>query len=215
VIYSIIDNIMATGSRNLVRLNKSHAKSAIEVLIRAFRNYLLFQYYFPDELKRQKIAPRFLSVPVFIGLQCGEIYATSPNMEGVAIWIPSDNYRVTFCKLIRSVPLSVIFGLGRYGSFKMRQCGEHLDAVHQRLAPFKHWFLQTIGVDPQFQGKGYASKLLKPMLVRIDEEGLPCYLETLDEKNVPLYEHFGFNVIDKSNVPEADLTNWAMLREAQ
>jgi ribosomal protein S18 acetylase RimI-like enzyme len=41
----------------------------------------------------------------------------------------------------------------------MRHLSEHIDAVHQRLAPFKHWFLQTIGVDPKFQGKGYAGKL--------------------------------------------------------
>ena len=61
--------------------------------------------------------------------------------------------------------------------------------------------------------KRYASKLLKPMFTRIDEEGLPCYLETLDETNIQLYEHFGFKVIEKSTIPETKLTNWAMLRE--
>ena len=94
----------------------------------------------------------------------------------------------------------------------MRRLGEYIDTVHQRLAPFKHWFLQTIGIAPQFQGKGYAGKLLRPMLSKIDEEGLPCYLETLDEQNVLLYEHFGFKVIEKSTILETKLTNWAMLR---
>ena len=75
--------------------------------------------------------------------------------------------------------------------------------------------LQTVGVDPQFQGKGYAGKLLRSMFARIDEEGLPCYLETLDEANIQLYEHFGFTVVERSTVPETKLTNWAMLREAQ
>lgn len=94
----------------------------------------------------------------------------------------------------------------------MRYSGKYIDAVHKRLAPFKHWFLLTIGVDPDFQRKGYASKLLRPMLTRIDEEGLPCYLETLDETKIPLYEHFGFKVVEKSTIPETKLTNWAMLR---
>jgi len=88
----------------------------------------------------------------------------------------------------------------------------YIDAIHQRQAPFKHWFLQTIGVNPRSQGKGYASKLIRPMLTRIDEEGLPCYLETLDEHNVPLYEHLGFKVVDKATIPKTSLTNWAMLR---
>ena len=95
----------------------------------------------------------------------------------------------------------------------MRRLGEYIDTVHQRLTSFKHWFLQTIGIAPQFQRKGHAGKLLRPMLSKIDEEGLPCYLETLDEQNVSLYKHFGFKIVDKSNVPETSLTNWAMLRE--
>ena len=206
---------MGTDLKDLVRLNKSHSKPAAEVLSRAFQNYPLLQYYFPDELERKKIAPYFLSFAVFSGIRYGETYATSPNLEGVAVWISSDNYPVTFWRLVRSVSLSAIFGFGMYGGFRMRRLGKHIDAVHKRLAPFKHWFLQTIGVDPQFQGKDYAGKLLKPMFARIDEEGLPCYLETLDEPNVPLYEHFSFKVIEKSTIPQTSLTNWAMLREVQ
>jgi len=206
---------MGTDLKDLVRLNKSHSKPATEVLSRAFQNYPFLQYYFPDELERKKIAHYFLSFVVFSGIRYGETYATSPNLEGVAVWISSDNYPVTFWRLVRSVSLSAIFGFGMYGGFRMRRLGEHIDAVHKRLAPFKHWFLQTIGVDPQFQGKGYAGKLLKPMFARIDEEGLPCYLETLDETNVPLYEHFSFKVIEKSTIPQTSLTNWAMLREVQ
>ena len=97
----------------------------------------------------------------------------------------------------------------------MRDFGEYIDAVHKRLAPFEHWFLQIIGIDPQFKGKGHAGRLLRAMFARIDEEGLPCYVETLNEANVPLYEHFGFRVLEKSTIPETKLTNWAMLREVQ
>jgi hypothetical protein len=50
------------------------------------------------------------------------------------------------------------------------------------------------------------------MLARIDKEGLPSYLETQEEKNVPLYEHFGFKVLEEVNIPDLDVTNWAMLR---
>ena len=204
---------MSAELENVLRLNKSHIKPAVKVLTGAFQNYPLFNYYYPDELTKKRIAHYFLSFAVFSGIRYGEIYATSHNFEGVAVWIPSDKYPVTFWRLLRSVPLPVIFGLGRYGGNKMRHLGEYIDAVHQRLAPFKHWFLQTVGVEPQFQGKGYSGKLLRPMLARIDEEGLPCYLETLNEINVPLYEHLGFKVVHKATVPKTSFTNWAMLRE--
>lgn len=206
---------MVADLNNLVRLTKAQAKPSAEVLGRAFHNYPLLQYYFPEELERKRIALYLVSVAVFSGIRYGEIYATSTNLEGVAVWFPPGNYPVTIWKLVRSVPISVIFGFGRHGGGRMRQLNEYIDAVHRRLAPFKHWFLQTIGVDPRFQGKGYAGKLLKPMLARIDEEGLPCYLETQDEADVRLYERFGFKVIEKSTIPETNLTNWAMLRNSQ
>jgi len=206
---------MVADLNGLVRLTKAQVKPAAEMMARVFQNYPLLQYYFPDELERKKIASYFVSVAVFSGIRYGEIYATSPNLEGVAVWFPPGNYPVTIWKLVRSVPLSVIFGFGRHGGGRMRQLNEYIDAVHRRLAPFKHWFLQVIGVDPQFQGKGYAGKLLEPMLARIDEEDLPCYLETFDEHNVSFYEHFGFKVIEKSTIPETDFTNWAMLRNSQ
>jgi len=205
---------MSCDIEGLIRIGKSDAKPAVEALVKAFRNYPLLQYYYPNEIKREKISYYFVSYAVFTGISYGEVYATSPDMEGVAIWISSTNYPITFLKLIHSVPLPILFGFGMYGGSRMRCLGKHLDSVHQRLTPFKHWFLQTIGIAPQFQGKGYAGKLLRPMLSRINEEGLPCYLETLDEQNVSLYEHFGFKIVDKSNVPETSLTNWAMLREA-
>jgi hypothetical protein len=51
------------------------------------------------------------------------------------------------------------------------------------------------------------------MLARLDEEKVPCYLETLDGKNVGIYECFGFTLIDESAIQGTPLTSWAMLRE--
>ena len=199
--------MMNSSEKDIVRLNRSHVKPATTALIRAFWNHPPLQYYFPDEAERKRIAPYFFSLSVFNGIRYGEVYATSQDLEGIAVWLSSDNYPVTPWRLLRSVPLSVILGFGIYGGSRMRGLGQYIDAVHSRLAPFKHWFLQAIGVDPQFQGRGYASKLLRPMLARIDEEGLPCYLETLEGQNVRFYKHFGFKVMEESNVPDTSLTN--------
>jgi len=93
----------------------------------------------------------------------------------------------------------------------MQPFGRHTDATHERLAPFKHWYLWTLGVDPSFRGQGFSSKLVRPMLDRIQEEELPCYVDTMDEKNVNVYEHFGFELLERSAVPGTDLYNWALL----
>ena len=81
------------------------------------------------------------------------------------------------------------------------------------LIPSPHWYLFIIGVDPNFKGKGYAGRLIKPMLSRIKREQLPCYLDTNNEENIGLYQHYGFKVLKKYQFPGINVINWSMLRD--
>jgi GNAT superfamily N-acetyltransferase len=199
---------------NLIMVNKFNVRNAVDVLSKAFFNYPDLKYLFPDGWRRKQITHDFFVLDLFRGIKYGEVYAT-PGMEGAANWIRSEFYPLSLWRVLRSVPLPNIINFTRHGGWKLNTLGEHLDNVHKRLTPFKHMYLETLGVDPHYKGQGYASKLLRPMLSRTDREGIPCYLETGDERNVRLYEHFGFRVVDKSAVPRTELTSWAMLREAQ
>ena len=203
---------MSTDMTGLINVSRAGGKQAAKTLARAFYDYPLLKYYYPDDAKREKIGYFFVASGVYAGISSGEVYTTSVNMEGIAVWILSDHYSMTFSRMIRSVPFPVILGLLRNGFQRMKDVGDYLDKVHERLARHKHMYLQIIGVDPQHQGKGFAGKLIRPMLAGLDKEKMPCYLETLDKKNVGLYEHFGFKVLEESVIPGTPLTNWAMLR---
>jgi hypothetical protein len=54
---------------------------------------------------------------------------------------------------------------------------------------------------------------MQPVLARADASGLPCYLETMNESNVPFYRKHGFVVVSDGEVPERGLRVWAMVRE--
>jgi len=159
-------------------------------------------------------AQAFSAVALRYALRWGEAYASSPAMEGIAAWVPSRHFPMTAGKLIRAVPLSVLLALGRHGGGRMRAAGAYLDALHRRLAPPEHLFLLVLGVRPEFRGKGYAGRLLRPVLARLDAEGLPCYVDTVNGDAVPMYEHLGFRVVAESRILGTDLTAWALVREA-
>ena len=107
-----------------------------------------------------------------------------------------------------------VLAFGRSGGYRLQRLGQYIDSVHGRLASFKHVYLQSLGVDPAFQGRGHAGKLLRYALARLDAAGTPCYLDSLYEQNVGLYEHFGFSVVEASMVPGTEVQMWAMLRKA-
>lgn len=198
---------------SLIRLQKSHIKASAEMLARAFYDDPLFIYFFLDPSERTKKSIGFFQLLVRYGILYGEADATSPALEGVAIWVPFNKADMSPWGMIRSGALVMAFRVGMTAIGRMLRFSEHANAVHKRHAPIRHWFLQALGVDPLLQGKGYASMLLRTKLNRFDREGLPCYLSTQTEKNVMTYKHYGFKVVEEFRVPGTRFNNWAMLRE--
>jgi GNAT superfamily N-acetyltransferase len=198
-----------------VRLQKSDIKRAAGALTEAFQKYPLLVNKYPDESTRKKAAYYFFLIIVGYGIRWGEVYATSQEMEGVAVWYRSEHFPMRFWKILRSVPFSALLGFPCSGVGRLQAAANFVEARHVQVAPVVHWFLDSIGVLPQYQGKGYAGKLIRAMLDRTDKERVPVFLDTMDEVDVRRYEHLGFKVIDKAAVPKTNLTNWSMLREAK
>lgn len=206
---------MTNDLGSLVRLKKSHIKPASQVLARAFHDYPIFVYFVPDASRRRDRLHYLFRYLVLYGILYGEVHATSPNLEGVAIWLPSPESDLTAWRMIRSGSFALLFQFGWEVISRQLPVADFLSSIQKRNAPSRHWFLQTIGVDPAFQGKGHASTLLKPMFARIDAENLTCYLDTEDENNVSIYQHYGFRVVEQAIIPGTDVTVWAMLRDSQ
>ncbi|MBZ0285130.1 MAG: GNAT family N-acetyltransferase [Anaerolineae bacterium] len=84
--------------------------------------------------------------------------------------------------------------------------------MQKQYAPEPHYYLNTIAVLPEAQGKGLASQLIKPFLANADAEGVSVYTETMTPANVGLYEHYGFRVMEQYHVPQTDLSIWSFYR---
>lgn len=76
-----------------------------------------------------------------------------------------------------------------------------------------HWYLATLGTAPERQGRGVGSTLLATVLDRLDEEGLPAYLESSKERNVAFYARHRFEVVRELVVPHGGPRLWLMWRE--
>jgi ribosomal protein S18 acetylase RimI-like enzyme len=94
------------------------------------------------------------------------------------------------------------------------QRGKAIEDALQRAHPSDpHWYLATLGTDPQAQGKGVGSALVRSGLERCDREGEPAYLECLDPL-VPYYERFGFEITGEIEMPE-EVPNQMSMRRAK
>ena len=199
----------------LLKLTLKERDAATAVLGRAFAEYELLRYYFHDKTERRAVADTFGFITLSICLKYGEAYASSEKLEGVAAWLPPGKAPFGGWQIIRSVPLSILVRFARQGSGRMWAYSRFVDNLHRRLVPYPHWYLQIIGVNPAYQGQGFSSRLVRPVLERIDRERMPCFLETNTEKNVTIYQRFGFEVVSEDKIPGTQVTSFAMLRKVQ
>ncbi|MFD6432281.1 GNAT family N-acetyltransferase [Streptomyces venezuelae] len=86
-------------------------------------------------------------------------------------------------------------------------------ALRPHRPHFPAWFLATVGVDPDEQGKGLGGAVIRPGLEAADRAGLPCFLETSTEQNVAFYERLGFTVTADVPLPDNGPRTWCMLRK--
>jgi ribosomal protein S18 acetylase RimI-like enzyme len=58
-----------------------------------------------------------------------------------------------------------------------------------------HWYLPTIGIEPDLHRKGPGSALLTEGLSRCDQEHMPAYLDSSNSANAALYQRLGFKAL--------------------
>jgi ribosomal protein S18 acetylase RimI-like enzyme len=209
-----ISHYNSAKENKLIPLSATQINDAARVLTRAFKNDSEVVYYFPNEADRENLLPLF-QVELRYGLKYGEIYTTSPALEGIAIWLPPGETELSMWKMIKCGAWKLPFKMKPSFLYPYMNSVGNVLGGHHKNASFPHWYLMALCVDTRYQGQGFASKLLKPMLSRIDSEQLPCYLETTEEIYVPLYRHFGFEVIESIRIPGTPIIFRAMLREAR
>jgi len=144
----------------------------------------------------------------------GVIFRTSAAYEGAAIWYLSGSPKSRFSLNARIAWFMLnqfkIPALRKFVSFYMK-----VEKAHIKIISRPHYYLELLGVDEQFQGMGFASKMLKPVLAHADRSRRYCYLETQNEKNVGLYKHFGFKVADTIQPGFGSDTYYLMLRKVK
>jgi len=198
--------------KTLFKFDKTNIHLAGQVAARAYFDADDFSNSSKDPSKQMKYLTKLMNLTFQISVKFGNVYAPTKAIEGVAGWLPHDKIKISNWHYIRHGALSAFFRAGKEGRRNLLRYSSLVSAKHRQHANFPHMYLFNIAIDPKYQGKGYASKLLKPMFAKLDENNLPCYLES-PERNLALYEHFGFEVVEQVSLPEDNNDMWLMIRK--
>jgi len=131
--------------------------------------------------------------------------------DGVALWTPPGKWSASGVRLLAMGP-ALLVAVGATRAVARALAAQRVQDRH----PTKpHWYLFAIGVDPEKQGRGIGSALLRGVLDRCDARGEAAYLEASTESNARLYERHGFAVTEELRMAADAPPVWLMWREAR
>jgi GNAT superfamily N-acetyltransferase len=190
-------------------VRKAHAAevdSLAATLASAFDDDPLTTWLFPSVEARRRKLPTFFRSLLRASLPLGEVYTTEA-VRCVAIWNPPGTFPMGWTTDARlGLVTTRLVGL-RIGS---RARGLLYFATHHPKD--RHWYLQMLGTQHDWQGLGAGSAIMAPVLERCDREGERVYLESSKERNIPFYNRHGFEVTEEIQVPNGPVV-WAMWRD--
>lgn len=198
----------------IVRLHDHLVEPSSEVLGRAFFDDPMMTYILPEEEKRANRLSWLMGMGVRYGQQLGEVYTTQGEVLGTAVWLPPGKTDVEPEVMMQLGMAEGPTHLGEDAFERFLAFMGFCQPLHQQaLSTAPHWYLMILGVDPFCQGQGIGGRLIQPVLQQADQQGLPCYLETAKERNLPFYRKHGFQVLVATQMPDGPRV-WTMLRPA-
>ena len=204
----------AIEKAGLYLVEKKDLDRLAETAADAYQDYPLHNWF--TKGKYDKVASQLLmEISLKTMTEDAVIYADSEELNGFAVWLPlgftgSKTLPFLACgglKLILHSGLGMIVRLLTYENYAMNLKKEFTDHYD--------WYLFNLSIKKDAQGKGLASKLMRPMLQFCDEEKMVAYLETNKETNVGLYRHYGFTLMREEKIPKTPVTHYAMVRHPQ
>ena len=200
---------MELETQTFLRLHSNHQQQVAGMLARAFFNDPLIIYYLPDPVRREQVLPYLMLVSLRYALYYGEV-DTPAERIGAACWLQPGHTDLNLCGLIRSAIGVIPPNLGLEALRRINQIEPAIDRVHRACMPGPHWYLMLLAIEPSFQGQGIGGHLIERKLAEARQNGLPCYLETMTEKDVAFYRKHGFEVVFETEIHSGGLHVWMM-----
>ncbi len=79
-----------------------------------------------------------------------------------------------------------------------------------------YYYIQLVAIDSAMKGRGVFRQLIEPVLARLERENIPALIDTHDKDNVPIYEHFGFELVKEHRARSgAPIAQYSMIKRQQ
>lgn len=199
------------------KYNSSYEKEVINIFVKAFENYPLFEIV-KDDFKKEEKYTRFYNSfmkslfkatirknECYIGISNGQV------IDFVIIDAPTDK-PVGFLDYLICGGVKPILKLGFFNALKFLKLSDETEYVVKGIKE-PRWHLYFLVVDPKYQGIGYGTDAINNFLIPFVKEknGKLITVTTNSKKNINFYTNNGFTLIKEETLKYKNRTvnNWS------
>jgi GNAT superfamily N-acetyltransferase len=175
--------------------------------------YLEMEYSASDDpVVRQEAMLKYFDYSMKEGQKYGELYVPDRESFGASVWTKPINGALSK-QIFREKKTFIRQHFGETGLRKYTDIIEFMFERAKDIVPTGSWYLSIVGIAPQLQGQGLGGTLVRPILARADDLGIPSYLETFTPRNKNFYQRLGYQEVASFVEPVTGSEYWIMIRE--
>ena len=138
--------------------------------------------------------------------------ADSKDINSVLAYIPPKSKDPSLLDYIKAGGMKMFFKFGLRRIIRLTRFNIEIEQVGKRFRAANDGYLMAFATRLDKQGQHYGKHLITALMKHLDDSGESCYLETLEAKNVALYQHFSFQLEGQTDSQMGNLTLFAMRR---
>ena len=138
--------------------------------------------------------------------------ADSKEANSVLAYIPPKSKEPSLLDYMKAGGMKMLFKFGIRRIIRLTRLNIEIEQVAKRYRTANDGYLMAFATRLDKQGQHYGKPLITALLNHLDASGESCYLETLEPKNVALYQHFSFQLTGQKESQMGNLSLFAMRR---
>ena len=200
---------MDVAPTSIIKAESQHCEQIADILADAFANDPVMTWVIPNQALYQ---PFYSIMLRRLFLEQQHTFVDTEG-RGAAMWLPPGvSFEIPMNLAQLTLIMRLIFTRGPKVIKRLAAVQEAMGRHHPHIP---HYYLQSVGARQAHQGQGVGSALLKHLTPEIDAAHMPAYLESSAERNVPLYQRHGFEIIAEEKLGGDGPPMWFMLRPAR
>lgn len=138
--------------------------------------------------------------------------ADSKDINSVLIYIPPKSIEPSLLDYMKAGGMKMFFKFGLRRIVRLTRFNIEIAQATKQYRAANDGYLMAFATRLDKQGQHYGKPLMTALLNHLDAAGESCYLETLEAKNIALYQHFSFQLVGQMDSQMDNLTLFAMRR---